>query len=187
MIQYVVLETGWGHFGCVADSGRLIATYLPGTHREVCDRISREWPEAVEVKNLLPKLCRQVRAYFDGRAAKFDVDVDLSSFSPFQQSVLAACAKIPYGQTATYADLARAAGRPGAARAVGSTMARNPLPLIIPCHRVLRSDGTLGGFSSPRGISEKKRMLLLEDGARFNGERFELISETSMEHEMASV
>ncbi len=85
-----------------------------------------------------------------------------SALTPFQQSVLRACAKIPKGQIRTYAQIAKAIGNPKAARAVGSALAKNPLAPLIPCHRVIRSDGTMGGYSAEGGI-KTKRMLLLKE------------------------
>ena len=101
-----------------------------------------------------------------GQSVGFDCDLDLNGVTDFRRRVLEVCAKIPRGQTASYADLARAAGNARAVRAVGSAMANNPLPLLVPCHRVIRSDGSLGGFSSPDGLRLKQRMLSLE-GASF--------------------
>ena len=89
--------------------------------------------------------------------------MDLSFVSPFEQAVLAACRAIPRGEVRTYADLAAAVGRPGAARAVGNAMRRNPVPLLVPCHRVVRRDGTIGQYSM--GGPEMKRRLLQLEGA----------------------
>ena len=100
--------------------------------------------------------------YFGGQSVTFDVTLDLTGVTEFRQSVLEACHRIPYGQMASYSDLAREVGQPLASRAVGSAMANNPLPLIVPCHRVVRRDGSLGGFSSPDGVSMKLRLLRLE-------------------------
>ena len=82
--------------------------------------------------------------------------------SEFAKSVLTACRAIKFGQTISYLGLAEKAGHPTAARAVGNVMAKNPLPLIVPCHRVLNADGRAGGFSATGGISLKKKMLELE-------------------------
>jgi methylated-DNA-[protein]-cysteine S-methyltransferase len=92
--------------------------------------------------------------------------VDLRAKTAFQQRVLQACRRIAYGRTSTYIHLARHVGSPQAARAVGQVMARNPVPLIIPCHRVLGSGGKLGGFSAPSGLAMKRRLLTLEAGSR---------------------
>ena len=80
----------------------------------------------------------------------------------FEKSVLREVKKIPFGKTASYKEIARKAGRPQSFRAVGRAVAKNPIPLVIPCHRVIRSDGTLGGFSAVGGKRLKKRMLELE-------------------------
>ncbi len=105
-------------------------------------------------------------AYFQGEPVNFDaLPVDLSDQPPFRRKVQEQCRRVGYGQTTTYADLARGVGTPAAARAVGSAMSHNPVPLVIPCHRVLRSDGGLGGFSAPNGVRFKQQLLELE-GAR---------------------
>lgn len=162
-MNYTIFDTAWGCFGFVARGKRLVATFLPQQAGLLHPRMREEWPDAVENCDAFPGFRRQVINYFDGKPTKFVVDADLSDVPPFRRLVLDACRGIPYGKTASYADLARAAGNPGAARAAGGAMAHNPLPLVIPCHRVLRSDGSLGGFSSPRGIKEKERLLRLEN------------------------
>lgn len=86
----------------------------------------------------------------------------LSGLTPFQQAVLSACAKIPQGQTRTYSQLAQAIGRPRAARAVGNALAKNPFAPVIPCHRVVRSDGKLGGYSAAGGKKRKRLLLKME-------------------------
>jgi len=91
-----------------------------------------------------------------------DVPVDDDGWTRFQWRVLCACRAIPWGQTRTYGELARAVGHPGAARAVGSVMARNRVPLLIPCHRVIPASGGWGGFSAPQGVAMKRRLLKLE-------------------------
>lgn len=161
-MRYVIFDTAWGAFGVVTRGGRVVSTYLPGRKSAVLRRIKALWPDATESRDALPSFRKQITAYFTGVRTRFSVALDVSSMSPFRQAVLQACRRIPYGRIASYADLARAAGSPGAARAVGSTMANNPAPLVIPCHRVLRSDGSVGGFSSPQGVKQKMRLLRLE-------------------------
>jgi O-6-methylguanine DNA methyltransferase len=162
MMKYAIFDTAWGSFGFVANGKHLVATFLPQRRQSIRRQIMARWPGATEEPKLLPQFRKQVVAYFCGRPARFNVDLDLTGVPPFGQAVLRACHRIPHGKTATYADLAKAVGKPGAARAVGGTMARNPLPLVVPCHRVLRSDGSLGGFSGPTGVKEKARLLRLE-------------------------
>ncbi len=102
-------------------------------------------------------------AYFQGQPVTFaDFPVDLSQQPPFRRRVLEECRRIPYGQTLTYTELAARAGKPLAVRAVGSAMSHNPVALLIPCHRVSRSDGSLGGYSAPGGIDLKRQLLELE-------------------------
>lgn len=162
-MRYTIFDTAWGPFGFVASGKRLVATFLPQPERAIRRAVGARWPDAVETPDMLPGFRRQVIDYYKGKPTVFKAEVDLSDVTPFREDVLRACRRIPYGKTASYVDLARMVGKPGAARAVGGAMAHNPLPLIIPCHRVLRSDGSLGGFSSPRGVKEKKRLLRLEN------------------------
>lgn len=104
---------------------------------------------------------QQLREYFAGQRREFDVPLDLCGVTPFRAEVLRALMQVPFGETTTYAELARAVDNPKAVRAVGSACATNPLPILIPCHRVLRADGQLGGY---RGGTEAKRFLLRLEG-----------------------
>ncbi|HPQ69609.1 MAG TPA: MGMT family protein [bacterium] len=109
----------------------------------------------------LPPLADKLRDYFAGKKVKFSLnELDLTGITPFFQEVYRAAFKIPYGTVSTYGALARAAGSPLASRAVGRAMAKNPLPLVIPCHRVVRGDGHLGGFAG--GLDQKRALLKLE-------------------------
>jgi len=104
------------------------------------------------------KGAKELEEYFKGRRITFTIPLHLSTgLTPFQRAVLAACARIPAGQILSYGDLSRCAGYPGAARAVGQVMAHNPVPLIIPCHRVVASDG-IGGY----GFHPDIKVFLLE-------------------------
>jgi methylated-DNA-[protein]-cysteine S-methyltransferase len=110
-------------------------------------------------------LVERLQAYASGARDDFlDVEVDLGSRTWFQRRVLGLCRKIPFGQTLTYGELAVRADRPGAARAVGQCMAANPIPLVIPCHRVVAANGLLGGYSAPGGVDVKRHLLALEAG-----------------------
>ena len=113
-----------------------------------------------------PKLVARLQAFAKGKPSALDeVAIADDAFSPFQRKVLAACRAIPYGQTRTYAELAAAAGSPGAARAVGRAMATNPLPLVVPCHRVVATGGELRGYSALGGLATKRRLLDMEQQA----------------------
>ena len=101
----------------------------------------------------------QLKRYLKGDLKRFDCKLDLKG-TPFQEKVWSALAKIPYGQTRSYKEIARAIGHPKAFRAVGNANGQNPIPLIIPCHRVIESNGGLGGFG--HGLKVKKQLLDIE-------------------------
>jgi len=103
-----------------------------------------------------------VRYFEEGAAAAVPRRLDPGPATAFQRAVWDAAVLIPFGQVRTYAWIAERIGRPGAARAVGSALGRNPLPIIVPCHRVVRGDGGLGGFSAPGGTALKRRLLAYE-------------------------
>ena len=114
--------------------------------------------------NQISLLVEKIRDYFNGKPVHFDNQkVDLSGYTSFQKNVLLKNREIPYGTTRTYQWLAEQSGYPGAYRAVGGVMRINPIPLIIPCHRVIGSQGKLTGFSATGGLTLKHRMLALEE------------------------
>jgi methylated-DNA-[protein]-cysteine S-methyltransferase len=102
---------------------------------------------------------KELSLYFDRKLKVFSVSVDLSWASPFSRAVYTALMQVPFGGTISYAELAAAAGRPGGARAVGRAMAENQAPIIIPCHRVIASDGRIGGWSGPEGLKDRLHAL----------------------------
>lgn len=105
---------------------------------------------------------QQLKDYFAGRRAAFDLDLSLEGLTEFQRQVLMTAASIPFGQTLSYAQIARRIGRPKSSRAVGQALAGNPIPVVIPCHRVITSSGGLGGYA---GGLDWKRKLLVHEGA----------------------
>ena len=105
---------------------------------------------------------KQVQEYLDGKRTTFDLPLDMSRMSEFQRRVLNTALKIPRGEYLTYGDVAKAIGKPQASRAVGQALGHNPVPIVIPCHRVLGSDGSLHGYSGGGGIQTKKWLLQLE-------------------------
>jgi methylated-DNA-[protein]-cysteine S-methyltransferase len=118
--------------------------------------------ELLQVDGPWAALVTRLQSFATGARDEFhDVQVAPRS-TPFQQQVLEACRAVGYGQRASYGDLARRAGRPGAARAVGQVMATNQVPLIVPCHRIVASGGALGGYSAASGVTLKQRLLDLE-------------------------
>lgn len=118
-------------------------------------RIVRD-PQAVK------RLAAQLAEYLAGQRSAFDVTIDWGGVGSFQRRVLETARTIPFGRTLSYNEVARAIGSPKSSRAVGQALARNPVPIVVPCHRVLASDGTLHGYA---GGIERKRMLLQLEGA----------------------
>jgi len=163
--KYVIFNTKWGRFGLAANSAGLLRTHLPLPSAEyVKSRLLKNLPNPRYDSNLLKPLQKQIIAYFAGKAVDFssDIPLRLDGLSPFTKRVLTACRKIRPGQTLAYSQLAERLCNPHAARAVGAALAKNPIPLIIPCHRVVRSDGSPGGFTAPGGTKLKRKMLNLE-------------------------
>jgi methylated-DNA-[protein]-cysteine S-methyltransferase len=111
---------------------------------------------------LLLAAMEQLRDYFDGRRQSFSMPLEWQGMTPFQERVLRATLEIPYGQTRTYGQLAADLGNAGASRAVGVALGKNPLPIVIPCHRVLGSHGRMQGYSAPDGFAKKSWLLKLE-------------------------
>jgi methylated-DNA-[protein]-cysteine S-methyltransferase len=131
-----------------------------GDAARLAQRANRASSESADWRRMV---IGQLAAYASGQAVDLsDIEVDSSEWSSFQGRVLAACRRIPRGSLRTYGQLAAACGSPSAARAVGRVMATNPLPIVIPCHRVVGSAGKLGGFSARGGLSIKERLMRLE-------------------------
>jgi methylated-DNA-[protein]-cysteine S-methyltransferase len=103
---------------------------------------------------------RELDDYFEGRRTSFELALDLEHVAPFHREVLAELARVPFGRTTTYGTLAAQAGRPSAARAVGTVMNRNPIPIVLPCHRVVGANGSLTGYAG--GLHVKEALLRLE-------------------------
>jgi methylated-DNA-[protein]-cysteine S-methyltransferase len=127
--------------------------------QSLADRVS---PRVLEAPARLDPAARELDEYFAGRRRAFDLPLDRRLSTGFRGAVLRQLSEIDYGATATYGAIARRAGNPKAVRAVGTACATNPLPLVVPCHRVVRADGTLGGYL---GGAEAKRMLLALEAA----------------------
>ena len=114
---------------------------------------------------------RQIQEYLSGERTTFDLEIDWTLITPFQRQVLELQLAIPYGETRTYGQLASQLGKPRAFRAVGRAGATNPVPLIIPCHRVVGSDGSLRGYGAPGGIQTKAWLLALERQVKYEKRR----------------
>ena len=109
---------------------------------------------------------RQIKEYLAGRRRSFDLNMDLSTLSDFERRVLRQARRVPFGATVSYGDLARRVRRPGAARAVGNALRKNPLAIVVPCHRIIRSDGSLGGYCGRSAVADKQRLLSHESRAQ---------------------
>ena len=135
------------------------------TEESARQRLGSNWPQgSFQQESVWPELQQRLLAYLSGIPVQFtDVPLDLPEKPPFWRRVWELCARIPYGETRSYADLAREAGSPKAFRAVGGAMAANPIPIVIPCHRVIGSGGDLTGFGG--GVEQKRRLLQMEAAA----------------------
>jgi methylated-DNA-[protein]-cysteine S-methyltransferase len=141
----------------------MVALEFGVSERTFLDRLRRETglPAHPGVSQARPAL-QQVREYLQGTRRRFAVPLDLSRLTDFQQRVLKATMAVPAGRVATYHQIAQKIGRPRASRAVGRALATNPIPLVIPCHRVIASDGSLTGYGGKGGIATKARLLKME-------------------------
>lgn len=124
---------------------------------ELARRVS---PRVVKAPKKVAPVARELDEYFDGRRRDFDVALDWRLVGPFARKVLGATARIPFGEVSTYREVARKAGNPAASRAAGNALGSNPIPVVVPCHRVLRTGGGLGGYGG--GLDVKRFLLHLE-------------------------
>jgi methylated-DNA-[protein]-cysteine S-methyltransferase len=144
-----------------ADSGLKMVRIGDSSEARIADRMRREYPGCTFRPN--SSLADQLVNYAAGAEICFDdVELDDACLTEFSRSVIHACRCVSYGETITYGELAWAAQRPNAYRAVGTVMAKNRWPIVVPCHRVVRGDGGAGGFSAPRGVEFKQLLLALE-------------------------
>lgn len=163
MRRYTLVSVAGGIVGFVAtERGVCNVLLMSGDLKNATKRLADRFPDAQHDPDLIPAFQQQLREYFAGRLKRFDVKLDLAAVTPFQRQVFKRCARIGYGRTKTYGDLARELGQPRATRAVGRALRGNPVPLVIPCHRVVASDGSLCGFSAEQGLDLKRRLLDLE-------------------------
>jgi methylated-DNA-[protein]-cysteine S-methyltransferase len=160
-----IVETEIGDIGVASGEYGITRIILPRPDKSlIYEELSLAFPAGKwrEI-SAYPKLANDFNLYAKGKVVSFaDFELDLRDFTPFQRLVLETVRRIPYGSRLTYQQVAQEAGKPLAARAVGQVMARNPIPIIIPCHRVVASHG-FGGFSAPDGLAIKKRLLALEE------------------------
>ncbi|MCD6377238.1 MAG: methylated-DNA--[protein]-cysteine S-methyltransferase [Planctomycetes bacterium] len=163
-ITYAIWTTALGTMAGVKNRQGLIKVILPFYRPDDLKQIlTFNYPDAADTPDEFADLIRLSRDYFNGKEVSFlEIPCCLPDENTFTGKVLRKCRQIPYGQTRSYSQLAEAINRPNAARAVAATLGKNPLPLVIPCHRVIYANGNLGGFSSPGGEKMKRKMLSLE-------------------------
>lgn len=169
---YEIIPSTLGEIGLVrrADGGRspICRILLPEAGRPMAGKIRDVFPDAVPERGKQDEIYKQIRDFLTGDAVDFRLEnLDFGSLKGFTRRVLLADGKIPRGRAMTYGCLAASVGVAGGARAVGNVMAGNPFPLVIPCHRVVRSGGSLGGFGG--GVEMKKALLMME-GVAFDAQ-----------------
>ncbi len=164
---YSAVQTSIGWVGIAGNERGLKRLILPErTKKDTLQQLNRYFQSGIQ---LVPagdqffSITEKIREYFNGKSTRFENEkINLTDYTSFQKNVLLKTREIPYGTTRTYKWLAEQSGCPRAYRAVGGVMSINPIPLIIPCHRVLGSYGKLTGFSATGGLALKHRMLALE-------------------------
>jgi len=165
-----VFRTPLGWVGVAASDRGICRIVLPKKEKKTTERelanaeYGRRKAEGTTASahDILKKSITLLQKYFSGKPVSFNLSLDTRSYTPFQQAVWQAAAEIPSGETRSYAWIAKRIKNPRAVRAVGQALGANPIPIIIPCHRVISSAGTLGGFAG--GLSMKKGLLALEAG-----------------------
>jgi len=161
--RFAVFETSLGACGIAWSGAGVTAIALPEIDGgDVAARFD-SLANRAEMPDWVRAIARDVTAHLDGDVRTFAATrVDLGACSEFDRAVYAAARAIAPGSTRTYGALAQDVGKPGAARAIGGAMSRNPVPIVVPCHRVLASHGLAGGFSAPGGLDTKRRLLAIE-------------------------
>ena len=162
-VAYATLDSPLGPLVVAATPRGLVRLAYTGSRGEgevVDDLAGKLSPRILEAPERLDDVRRELDEYFEGRRADFDVPIDWSLTRGFTGEVLRQTARIAYGKTSTYAEVAGRAGSPRAVRAAGNALGSNPIPVVVPCHRVLRTGGALGGYTG--GVERKEFLLRLE-------------------------
>jgi methylated-DNA-[protein]-cysteine S-methyltransferase len=159
-VAYATVDSPLGPL-LVAATPRGLVRLSYGAEGEVLEDLAgRVSPRILEAPARLDEVRRELDEYFDGRRSEFDLPIDWSLTRGFTGKVLRATARIDFGKTSTYAEVAGRAGSPRAVRAAGNALGANPIPVVVPCHRVLRTGGALGGYTG--GVERKEFLLRLE-------------------------
>ena len=160
MRYYDTLESPWGGMLIAASEKGLTGVYF--NRQKYHPKRGKEWQHAPDNAHL-KRAKKQLREYFAGKRKAFDLELDPSG-SVFQKQVWRAIAGVPYGETISYGELARRCGFPEGARAAGAATGRNPIGIVVPCHRIVGSNGKLTGYAG--GLDKKRALLALEAGER---------------------
>jgi O-6-methylguanine DNA methyltransferase len=164
LICYAVFESSLGNIVLVSKNGRLIELDIKNDDiYRVRKSLTAYYPDGIESSGSFHKVCKLLDRYLKGEQIDFDIEVDISHLGEFTRKVLYELRKIPYGKVTSYGRIGKKLGYENAARAVGQAVGRNTVPIIIPCHRVIREDGSIGGFSMGLRIKEK---LLATEGLK---------------------
>ena len=161
-VAYATVDSPFGPLLLAQTKRGLVRVGLPNQDRDelLVDLAARVSPRVLEAPAELDETRRELDLYFDGRLDRFDLPLDWRLSGGLRQRVLRAINRIPYGQTRSYTEMARRAGNERAVRAAGTACGSNPIPLVVPCHRVLRTGGALGGYGG--GLPMKQALLELE-------------------------
>jgi methylated-DNA-[protein]-cysteine S-methyltransferase len=162
-VAYATVDSPLGPLVVAATPRGLVRLAYTGSRGEgevVEDLAGKLSPRILEAPERLDEVRRELDEYFEGRRVGFEVPIDWSLAHGFTGKVLRQTARIEYGKTSTYGDVARRAGSPRAVRAAGNALGSNPIPVVVPCHRVLRTGGALGGYTG--GVDRKEFLLRLE-------------------------
>jgi methylated-DNA-[protein]-cysteine S-methyltransferase len=161
--RYTLFKTEWG-WAAALHRGDVLRQLVFGHPNSARARealpAGKRGPAVATVSTRPPDWVNSIREYFEGKGSDFSsISLDLADCSSFRREVYRVCRRILPGQVKTYGEVASETGNPGASRAVGSAMAANPFPIVVPCHRVVRSDGSPGNYSGPGGMDTKIRLL----------------------------
>ncbi|HEX9897208.1 MAG TPA: methylated-DNA--[protein]-cysteine S-methyltransferase [Dehalococcoidales bacterium] len=160
-LRYTVFNTSQGWMGCLSSTVGLQRITLPqSTPQHAIEMMGGTAEQAVWSPDSFIDIIHSLTEYFSGKRSQFSGELDYGQATPFQKQVWEATRAIPYGETRSYSWVANRIGKPAAVRAVGQALGKNPLPIIVPCHRVIASNGTLCGFGG--GLEMKRNLLRLE-------------------------
>ena len=167
-VYYSAVPTPIGRIFVAASAGGLVRVSFPRSEASFVGELRRcLGTEPIRSRARTEHIVHQLRAYFAGERRRFDVRLDLSGTSPFQRRVLMAAASVPAGEVVSYGEIARRIGQPHGSRAVGQALGRNPIPIVIPCHRVIAAGGRIGGYGG--GLAIKRKLLRLEGAEAATG------------------